>query len=431
MHRAGHALPTRMSLGAGLPDQEHRFRQSVLRPASMEPLLARLHPAEIDFPRDPVGCQWGFECKQDDHQLRSLLEVRRVGSAEMPTSAVSSLGYGVMNLRVKQIPLSPSELAGGSVAIGVVALVALFGLGVVQIPSLPSFSIASIPLPRAVNAASGGQPNALADSKVTPEQQTYRLASGADDQNQPGPSSVRTSGSGPVNAADGESSDRSRKGLRVLPAVLTQAQATEAAVPPQPETERSPLNRSDAIWIQERLHELGYFAGDRDGVWDAASRSALHDFKSMNGLSADDRWDKGAEQRLLSGRGVPADSTFIGGWASDIDQCQQGRGHGAPIVITSRAAETASAECSFRSITREVATWWRVTATCSAGRSSWTANLQLRLTKPNLTWDRMLEPAKDTAHVGKHTDIEYARFADDLVISTEQGTGRYVRCPAP
>jgi hypothetical protein len=342
-----------------------------------------------------------------------------------------------MKLRFKYIPLSPSELAGGSVALAAVAGVALFGLGVVQLPSLPrlpSFSIASIKLPPAFAGSSGGQASALSDSKglTPPQQQSYRLASGADDQSTSGPSSATTSGSALEYAADGESSDRSRRGLRVLPAVLTQAQtAAEAAVPPPQATERSPLNRSDAMWIQERLHKLGYFSGNLDGVWDAASRNALHDFKSMNGLSADDRWDKQTEQRLTSGQGVREDSTFIGSWAADIDQCQGGRGHGAPIVITSRAAETATAECSFRTITREVATWWRVTAMCSAGRNSWAANLQLRLTTPNLTWDRMLEPAKENILVGKHTDIEYARFADDLVISTEQGTGRYVRCPAP
>jgi len=337
-----------------------------------------------------------------------------------------------MQVKFKHLPLSPSELVGGSAALAVVALVALFGLGVVKIPllpALPSFSIASSQLP--ATGSSGGQPSAQSDSKkATPEPQTYRLASGADDESALGPGAAKMSGSGLVYAADGESSDRARRGLRAQPAVLTPARA-ETATSTTPEIERSPVNRSDAMWIQERLHELGYFTGNRDGVWNATSRNALHDFKSLNGLSADERWDKETEQRLSSGEGIRADNTFIGGWASDVDQCQQGRGHAAPIVITSRTAETASAECSFRTITREVATWWRVTAMCSAGRNSWNAKMQLRLTTPNLTFDRMLEPAKETTRVGKHTDIEYARFTDDLVISTEQGSGRYVRCPAP
>lgn len=338
-------------------------------------------------------------------------------------------------LKFKQMPLSPSELAGGGIALAVVALIALFGLGIVRTPSLPpltGFSIASIQLPRARTGSSGGQPRALSDSEgITPEPQTYRLASGADDQRLAGPSSAKTVGSALMYTADAEASDAPRKAPAVVAAVLTQAQTVEAAVSRSQEMERSPVNRSDAMWIQERLHDLGYFAGNRDGLWDAASRNALHDFKSMNGLSANDRWDQETEQRLSSGRGIRADSTFVGGWATDIDQCQQGRSHGAPIVITSRAAETMSANCSFRSITREVAVSWRVTAMCSAGGNSWAANLQLKLTTPNLTWDRMLEPAKESTRVGKHTDIEYARFADDLVISTEQGSGRYVRCPVP
>jgi Putative peptidoglycan binding domain len=338
-------------------------------------------------------------------------------------------------VKFKQMPLSPSELAGGGTALAVVALIALFGLGIVRIPllpPLPGFSMASIQLPRALTGSSGGQPRALSDSKgVTPEPQTYRLASGADDQKSAGPSGAKTVASALMYTADAESSDAARKTLQIVPAVLTQAQTAEAAVSRSQEMERSPVNRSDATWIQERLYDLGYFSGNRDGLWDAASRNALHDFKSMNGLSADDRWDRETEHRLSSGRGIRSDSTFVGGWATDIDQCQQGRAHGAPIVITSRAAETTSANCSFRSIAREVAASWRVTAMCSAGGNSWAANLQLKLTTPNLTWDRMLEPAKESTRLGKHTDIEYARFADDLVISTAQGTGRYVRCPVP
>jgi hypothetical protein len=217
-------------------------------------------------------------------------------------------------------------------------------------------------------------------------------------------------------------------GIPALPTVLTQAQTVEAAGPPRPETQRNPLNRSDAIWIQDRLHDLGYLSGNADRVWDDASRNALHDFKSVNGLSLDDRWDKEAEQLLLSGDGIRANHTFIGRWASDIGQCRQDR---ASIAITSRAAETGSAKCDFRSVTRQVAGRWRVTAMCSAGRNSWNANLQLKLIAPNLTWDRILGPAKEFVHNGKHTDIEYARLAEDLMMSTEQGTGRYVRCPEP
>ena len=352
----------------------------------------------------------------------------------MPACASNFLPYGVMNAKSEQNSFSPAELAGGSAAVAAVALIALFGCGVVQIPSFAALSSFSTPAiqPLAVTGSSAKQPSGLSDSGgVTREQQAYRLASGADDQNAAGPSGASRSGSPLAYAADAESSPASAKALPALPTVLTQAQTVEAAAPPPPETQRNPLSRSDAIWIQDRLHELGYLSGNADGVWDVASRNALHDFKSVNGLSPDDGWDKETEQLLSSGDGIRADHTFIGRWASDIGQCRQGRDHGAPIVITSRAAETGSAECDFRSVTRQVASRWRVTAMCSAGKNSWNANLQLKLTAPSLTWDRILEPAKETVHNGKHTDIEYARFAEDLVISTEQGTGRYVRCLEP
>jgi peptidoglycan hydrolase-like protein with peptidoglycan-binding domain len=338
-----------------------------------------------------------------------------------------------MKPKFEQKLFSRYELAGGSVALAAVGLIALFGFGVARIPSLaalPHFSVASTPLPRTVAGSSVTQPSEPSNgSNVAPEQQPYRLASGADDQNPRGASGADTSGSALAYVGDGDLSAPAGKALRVVPAVLTQAPTAETAILPPPETERTPLNRSDAMWIQERLHDLGYFSGERDGVWDVASRNALHDFKSMNGLSADDRWDKRTEQRLSSGRGIRADSTFIGRWANDIGQCRGD--HGPPIVITSRTAETGIAECNFRSVTRQVASWWRVTAMCSAGRNSWNADMQLKLTTPNLTWDRMLETGKETMHGGKHTDIEYARFTDDLVISTEQGAGRYVRCSQP
>ena len=338
-----------------------------------------------------------------------------------------------MKPKFEQKLFSRYELAGGSVALAAVGLIALFGFGVARMPSLPAlphFSVAATPLPRTVTGSSVTQPSEPSNgSNVAPEQQPYRLASGADDQNPRGPGGVDTSGSALAYVGDGVLSARAGKALRVVPAVLTQAPTAETAILPPPETERTPLNRSDAMWIQERLHDLGYFSGERDGVWDVASRNALHDFKSMNGLSANDRWDKRTEQRLSSGRGIRADSTFIGRWANDIGQCRGD--HGPPIVITSRTAETGIAECNFRSVTRQVASRWRVTAMCSAGRNSWNADMQLKLATPNLTWDRMLETGKETIHSGKHTDIEYARFTDDLVISTEQGSGRYVRCSEP
>lgn len=155
------------------------------------------------------------------------------------------------------------------------------------------------------------------------------------------------------------------------------AEAIDSAKP-----ELNPQNPADAIWVQARLADLGYFTGSRSGVWGPVSRRALRDFKTMNGLQEDDRWDRETEQRLSSKQVVPAAETFIGGWAEDADQCR----NGAPLVIGSRGAKVAGGECEFRSVKREAAAEWRVQAVCTDGGSSWNANVSLKLTAPKLIW---------------------------------------------
>jgi hypothetical protein len=175
---------------------------------------------------------------------------------------------------------------------------------------------------------------------------------------------------------------------------------TEAAIPP-PGVERNPSNRSDALWVQTKLHDLGYYAGNSTGVWGQASRNALRDFKMMNGLQEDDRWDQETEQRLSSGQSVHASGTFIGGWADNIGECQHFRGSGAPLVIRSRGAATDRSKCDFRSVKREAATTWRIQAACSSEGQSWNANISVKLNGSNLSW------------------------------SSEQGAKTYVRCLKP
>jgi hypothetical protein len=186
----------------------------------------------------------------------------------------------------------------------------------------------------------------------------------------------------------GPTSANSETNIATLKATQLPKEITEA------EPELNPQNPSDAIWVQARLADLGYFTGSRSGAWGPASRGALRDFKSMNGLQEDDRWDRETEQRLSSREVVPAAKTFIGRWAEDIDQCR----NGAALVISSRAAKVAGGECDFRSVKREATTQWRVQAVCTDGGSSWNANVGLQLTAPKLIW------------------------------SSERGTATYVRC---
>lgn len=83
-------------------------------------------------------------------------------------------------------------------------------------------------------------------------------------------------------------------------------------VPPLPA--REPQNRAseipvrhmdvnlveDAKRVQERLADLRFYFGKKDGRWGPASRKALGEFKLSNGLMPDDRWDADTEQSLYA-----------------------------------------------------------------------------------------------------------------------------------
>lgn len=65
--------------------------------------------------------------------------------------------------------------------------------------------------------------------------------------------------------------------------------------------ERGDLLRvEDAIRVQQRLADLGYFSGIVDGMWGPRSRTALRDFKMANGLPRDDVWDERTETTLFT-----------------------------------------------------------------------------------------------------------------------------------
>jgi hypothetical protein len=192
---------------------------------------------------------------------------------------------------------------------------------------------------------------------------------------------------------------------------------SSATADPQ-EPELNPQNPSDAIWVQARLADLRYFTGSRNGVWGPASRSALRDFKSMNGLQENDRWDRQTERRLSSKQVVRADKTFIGGWAEDIGQCR----NGAPLVISSRGAKVVGGQCDFRSVKREAAARWHVEAVCTDGGSAWNANVSLKLTAPKLIWSsergtvtyvRCTKPLTSSASLGESGTAPLIRSLDD------------------
>jgi peptidoglycan hydrolase-like protein with peptidoglycan-binding domain len=189
----------------------------------------------------------------------------------------------------------------------------------------------------------------------------------------------------------------SKQSIRASTAEVRQ-RAAEAAAPSPAEARKDPSNRADAMWIQTKLHDLGYYPGNANGIFGPATHSALHDFKIMNGLQDDDKWDQDSERLLLSKQSIRASSTFMGSWAKDTGACQSAQGS-APLVIRSRGAEAVAGKCDFRSVKREAATTWRVQAACSADKQEWTANISLKLTGSSLNW------------------------------SSERGNETYVRCP--
>ncbi len=339
-----------------------------------------------------------------------------------------------MGLSNEQEPFSLSELAAGSTAVAAVALIAFLGVRVSQ-PSNPQRADISqaTPPPAAAPSSSAEAsqrrrhvPTATARARQSPPNDVImRVAESSDPNsaasNPPSRNPVAATGSATSNFLV-EAAPSTIVEMRpaetggappplIGPLDLFQTKdvisvqppkpISEAAIPAPPEAERNPSIRSDATWIQAKLHDLGYFAGNGNGVWGPASRSALRDFKTINGLQEDDKWDRETEQRLLSKQSVPASSTFIGGWAQSVEECKRYRGSGAPLVIRSRGAETDGVKCSFKSVKREVATMWRIQAACSAAGQSWNADVSLKLIGSNLNW------------------------------SSERGSETYVRCMKP
>ncbi|HEY8007650.1 MAG TPA: peptidoglycan-binding domain-containing protein [Methylocella sp.] len=82
------------------------------------------------------------------------------------------------------------------------------------------------------------------------------------------------------------------------------------------------LRIEDAVRVQNRLRELGYFRfqGLANGTWGAQSRRALRAFKLANGLTSDDVLDSMAAGRLFSASAVRAEAkTQLGGAQTTVE----------------------------------------------------------------------------------------------------------------
>jgi peptidoglycan hydrolase-like protein with peptidoglycan-binding domain len=142
---------------------------------------------------------------------------------------------------------------------------------------------------------------------------------------------------------------------------------TQADYPPPTGASLNPLNRSDAARVQRRLSELGFYSGAGDGIWGLASRHALRDFKTVNGLPGDDSWDARAERALYGSRVTRAAETVIGVWARDPSYCAAPGGDTSnSLRITSYELEGLGRACKVLGMSRSAKNW-TVTAECQSG----------------------------------------------------------------
>jgi hypothetical protein len=65
----------------------------------------------------------------------------------------------------------------------------------------------------------------------------------------------------------------------------------------------NPKDKDDAILIQTRLAELGFYTAGIDGIFGRGSRAALAKFKQSVGLGENSNWDLPTQQALFSGTG--------------------------------------------------------------------------------------------------------------------------------
>ena len=308
-----------------------------------------------------------------------------------------------MNTGLEREPSLFSELTVGAIALAAVALITFFGVRTSPPAAPPSPATASIAVtpPPPIEPARPPVETEAANATNAPTQPSLQVLPEPPRTTPPSPSLDRMVEYSPApltttnplvtdsvaaSRAEAPSRSRSYAALRAPPPIAQPPSAAVETMPARDETERDLVNRFDVISIQTKLRELGYYLSESDGVWGPGARRALRDFKVMNGLSENDQWDREAEERLWSGRGVPVASTFIGMWARDAAECRNRTGDDQRIKIDTRGAESAGTKCDFRSVNQEAAGKWQVRALCSAGRDLWSANISLKLAGSNLRW---------------------------------------------
>ena len=264
----------------------------------------------------------------DHRQFNSENTSRAVPRPEVVSSAVSSPG-GASSSSASEASSAPSLKGGPQDAPGPTSLAPSTPAPVAtpQISALPSAVVPIVPAPEPpppqASAPAVTLPNASSYAQTSPAFDLLDHLSALRVQER-----LRTLGY-TRDAADGFWGSRSRAALRdfrrtkglggddlwdsetekALMAedapragsrAMLELVPAESRYSPPPGATRNPLNRLDALWIQGRLHQLGLYSGNPDGIWGLNSRSALQAFKTENGLPADYVWDAPTEAKLAN-----------------------------------------------------------------------------------------------------------------------------------
>ncbi len=246
-----------------------------------------------------------------------------------------------MNASFEQPPSSPSELAAGAVALGVVALITIFGVSTSP-PGAVSSSVASAAPPRTVVRE---------------------------------PDNVSAALAGPSQAS--QASQPSRDGTASIASGTTLEIPTVTPPPAVSETQkRARTAGSPSIESSSPAPTSG---SGNDSL--SASRAQAFDILRVYDAPPAQHHSRSAETPA-----APRVEAFIGIWARESAECRNRATEDLRIRIDARSAESGGVRCAFRSVRQEDADRWRVRASCNAALDSWSANISLRMIGPSLRW---------------------------------------------
>ena len=241
-----------------------------------------------------------------------------------------------MNASFEQPPSSPSELAAGAVALGVVALITIVGVST------------SPPSAESPPVASGAPPTVARELGTVPTQSA-------------GPNST-----GPVSTGP--------------------SQVSQASQPIQPIQPSEPSQDGPTSIASGTAVELPIVT---PAVSETPKRAQTADGHSVENLPPAPSSGHGTDSLSPSYAQTAAAlrvEAYVGIWAREPAECRSRATDDLRIRIDARSAEAGGGRCAFRSVRQQNADSWRVRASCSAALESWTANISLQMVGPNLRW---------------------------------------------